>query len=177
MKPLISIIVPVYKVEEYLCRCIDSLITQTYKYIELILVDDGSPDKCGDICEEYALKDSRIKVIHKKNGGLSDARNVALPIINGDYISFVDSDDWVSPYYIENLYNAIIKDESDLAISWFENVSEDKPIQSNAGNLLDSYESTNSYGCLKKMLYQDGVETSAWGKLYKKDNTEFTLSY
>src|SRR5699024_9631307 len=92
----ISVIVPVYKVESYLERCILSIIKQTYKNLEIILVNDGSPDNCGELCDIYAKKDSRIKVIHKKNGGLSDARNVALDIATGDYIGFVDSDDWIN---------------------------------------------------------------------------------
>lgn len=92
---LISIIVPVYNVEKYLTRCVDSLVNQTYQNIEIILVDDGSTDRCGEICDEYAKKDSRIVVVHKPNGGLSDARNKGLDIAKGDYIMFVDSDDWI----------------------------------------------------------------------------------
>lgn len=109
MQELVSIIVPVYKVEEYLPRCVDSLLKQTYKNIEIILVDDGSPDGCGKLCDDYAARDSRVKVIHKKNGGLSDARNVAIPKACGEYIVFVDSDDWVSKYYVGHLYEAIKK--------------------------------------------------------------------
>ena len=92
---LISIIVPVYNVEEYLKECIDSIINQTYKRIEIILVDDGSTDKSGKICDDYAKIDKRIKVVHKENGGLSDARNVGISVSSGKYIAFVDSDDWV----------------------------------------------------------------------------------
>lgn len=101
---LISIIVPVYNVEKYLKECIDSVISQTYKNLEIILVDDGSTDKSGEICDEYSKKDSRIKVIHKENGGLSDARNVALDIAKGEYIGFVDSDDYVEKDMFETLY-------------------------------------------------------------------------
>ena len=93
--PKVSIIVPVYKVEKYLRKCIDSIINQTLKDIEIILVDDGSPDKCGKICDEYAAKDTRIKVIHKENGGLSSARNAGMEVAEGEYIGFVDSDDWI----------------------------------------------------------------------------------
>lgn len=92
---LISIIVPVYNVENYLCRCVDSLLNQTYHNLEIILVDDGSPDRCGEMCDEYVKKDKRVKVIHQSNGGLSDARNKALDIAKGDYLMFVDSDDWI----------------------------------------------------------------------------------
>lgn len=103
-KNLISIIVPVYNVEKYLPRCIDSILSQTYKKLEIILIDDGSPDRSGEICDAYAQKDKRIRVIHKKNGGLSDARNVALDIAQGEYIGFVDSDDWIEPDMFECLY-------------------------------------------------------------------------
>lgn len=171
-KTLISIIVPVYNVEKYISRCVESLIGQSYKNIEIILVDDGSTDESGMICEQYANKDNRIKVIHKKNGGLSDARNVAIPLSKGEYISFVDSDDWVSKFYIENLYNAITKNYSDIAMSWFENVFEDRNIASKPVNILEKYQCMNVEMCLKKMLYQDNIETSAWGKLYKRQIIE-----
>ena len=95
--PLISIIIPVYKVEPYLRKCLDSVVQQTYRNLEIILVDDGSPDSCGAICDEYATKDERITVIHQENKGLSAARNAGLDIATGDYIQFVDSDDWIEP--------------------------------------------------------------------------------
>ena len=120
-QPLISIIVPVYKVEKYLKRCVDSILTQTYQNMEVILVDDGSPDNCGAICDRYKETDNRVVVIHKKNGGLSDARNAAIPLAKGEYISFIDSDDWVSSYYVEHLYEAVAKCDADIGISWFEN--------------------------------------------------------
>ena len=101
---LISIIVPVYKVEKYLDRCVESIVNQTYKNLEIILVDDGSPDKCPVMCDEWAKKDSRIRVIHKKNGGISDARNAGLNIVRGGaYISFIDSDDWIDSQFIEKM--------------------------------------------------------------------------
>ena len=95
MNPKISIIVPVYKVEKYLHKCIDSILAQTFKDFELILVDDGSPDNCGKICDEYAKRDNRIVVVHKENGGQASARNRGINIARGDYIGFVDSDDWI----------------------------------------------------------------------------------
>ncbi len=104
MDELISVIVPVYKVEDYLSRCVDSILSQTYRNIEVILVDDGSPDKCGEICDRYAQHDPRVRVIHKENGGLSDARNAGIEIAQGQYISFIDSDDWVHPEFLESLY-------------------------------------------------------------------------
>ena len=107
MKELISIIVPIYNVEKYIHKCIESIINQTYKNLEIILVDDGSPDNCGNICEEYAKNDSRIKVIHKENNGLSSARNAGLEICKGDYIGFVDSDDYIELNMYEVLINAL----------------------------------------------------------------------
>lgn len=116
MKPEISIIVPVYKVEKYLKKCVDSILNQTFKDFELILVDDGSPDNCGKICDEYAHKDSRVKVIHKENGGLSSARNAGLDIAQGEYIGFVDSDDWIEPDMYEILYKLIKKYKTNISI-------------------------------------------------------------
>lgn len=96
-EPLISVIVPVYKVEDYLQRCVESICRQTYRNLEIILVDDGSPDRCGELCDALAREDARIRVIHKENGGLSSARNAGLAIMQGEYVGFVDSDDWVEP--------------------------------------------------------------------------------
>ena len=166
-QPLISIIVPVYKVEKYLKRCVDSILTQTYQNMEIILVDDGSPDNCGAICDRYKETDNRVVVIHKKNGGLSDARNTAIPLAKGEYISFIDSDDWISSYYVEHLYEAVAKCDADIGISWFENVFEGKALQSKPEELLSNYECLTAEECLKKLLYQNGVEVCAWGKLYK----------
>ena len=114
---LISVIVPVYKVEKYLPECIDSILAQTYGNFELILIDDGSPDNCGKICDEYAKKDPRIKVFHKENGGVSSARNVGLDNANGEYITFVDSDDTIDKQYLELLYSKILEDNFDMCIS------------------------------------------------------------
>ncbi|MDB6212739.1 glycosyltransferase family 2 protein [Gemella haemolysans] len=110
MSKLVSIIVPVYKVEQYLKRCMDSVLNQTYKNIEIILVNDGSPDNCPALCDEYAKIDSRVRVIHKENGGLSSARNVALDSVKGDYIFFVDSDDWLALDTLEVLNEYLEKD-------------------------------------------------------------------
>ena len=113
---LISIIVPVYNVEKYIHQCVDSVINQTYKNIEIILVDDGSPDNCGRICDEYAAKDSRIKVIHKANGGLSDARNHGIEAAKGDWLMFIDSDDWIEPDMAQKLLGAAKKEDADMAV-------------------------------------------------------------
>lgn len=116
----ISVIVPVYKVEPYLRRCVDSILGQTFTDFELILVDDGSPDKCPDICDEYAQKDNRVHVIHQENGGLSVARNAGIDwaFTNSDsrWLSFVDSDDWVHPELLQSLYNAVIQNNVNIAV-------------------------------------------------------------
>lgn len=115
--PLISIIVPVYNVEKYLHRCIDSILAQTFKDFELILVDDGSPDRCPMICDEYEENDNRVRVIHKENGGLASARNAGLDIARGEWIGFVDSDDWIEARTYESAYRAAIESAADL-IQW-----------------------------------------------------------
>ena len=115
MNNLISVIVSVYKVEPYLRTCVDSIINQTYRNLEIILVDDGSPDRCGEICDEYARTDSRIKVIHKPNGGLSNARNAGLDIMTGDYVGFVDSDDWIEPGMYETLLGNLERFAADMS--------------------------------------------------------------
>lgn len=114
--PKVSVIVPVYNTEEYLEECIKSLLNQTLRDIEIILVDDGSPDNCPEMCDEWAKKDNRISVIHKENGGLSSARNAALDICEGEYIGFVDSDDFVEPTMFEELCNSAVKNNSDISI-------------------------------------------------------------
>lgn len=116
---MVSVIVPVYKVEEFLPRCIDSILKQTYQNLEIILVDDGSPDNCGKICDEYALKDERVKVIHKENGGLSSARNSGLEIATGEYVAFVDSDDWIDTTYVQTLKDVLENTTSDMSACMF----------------------------------------------------------
>lgn len=114
MSELISVIVPIYKVEKYLERCIKSILSQTYKNMEIILVDDGSPDNCPEICDEWSKRDSRIQVIHKKNGGLSDARNAGLDIAKGVYVTFIDSDDYIHPQFLEVLYYVMKKEKAEI---------------------------------------------------------------
>lgn len=115
-QPLISVIIPIYKVEEYLRECLDSILSQTYTKLEIILVNDGSPDNCGSICDDFALKDSRIRVIHQEHKGLSEARNAGLDITKGDYISFVDSDDYVHPEFIGILYKGLQENVVDISV-------------------------------------------------------------
>jgi glycosyltransferase involved in cell wall biosynthesis len=114
--PTISIIVPVYKVEPYLCRCIDSILAQTFTDFECILIDDGSPDNCPAICDEYAKKDDRIVVIHQKNKGVSAARNAGLDIVKGKWIGFVDSDDWIEPDMYEKLLKVCVEKNGDIVV-------------------------------------------------------------
>ena len=125
MEPLISVIVPIYKVEKYLKRAIDSIREQTYTNLEILLVEDGSPDLCGQICDQYAKEDSRIRVIHKPNGGLSDARNAGLDQMTGEYVVFVDSDDYIADFFIEELYQILIRNDADVSFCRYEVVTKE----------------------------------------------------
>lgn len=167
-KPLISVIVPVYKVEEYLDRCVESLVNQTYDNIEIILVDDGSPDKCPHICNVWAEKDSHIKVIHKENGGLSDARNAGMKVAHGDYISFVDSDDLVNLRFLEVLYDAIAESDAELAacdVVSFSDENDLKSIEIKKPNV----ENYTPEQALSLLIKGRGFRAVAWNKLYKAD--------
>lgn len=166
MEDLISVVVPVYKVEKYLNRCVDSIINQTYKNLEIILVDDGSPDGCPEICDEYAKKDSRIKVIHKENGGLSDARNVGIDIAKGKFITFIDSDDYINGNYIELLYHTCIENEADMAITSHKVIYENGTVIEKE---TEEKINLNSKDVLNRILYDDGIDLSAWAKLYKRE--------
>ena len=161
---LISIIVPVYNVEKYLRKCIESIINQTYENLEIILIDDGSTDESGEICDEVKNKDKRIIVIHKKNGGLSDARNVGIDNANGKYITFIDSDDYVEKNYIELLYNTISQYDADMSIVSHRVIYEKNNIDKSTGKVFCA----TKQEILKMLLYDNGIDTSAWGKLYKE---------
>lgn len=169
MNKLVTIIVPIYKVEAYLQKCIDSILNQTYKNLEIILVDDGSPDNCGHICDEYAKTDIRIKVIHKKNGGLSDARNAGLDIATGDYIYFIDSDDWIASNAIEILTSYIeSNNEIDIVAGCAVDIHEEngKILETNYSIKLDTIQTLNKIEALKNNLLNGWA---AWNKLYKKE--------
>ena len=165
----ISIIVPVYKAEKYLNRCIDSLLAQTYTDFELILVDDGSPDKSGKICDDYAAKDSRIKVIHKENAGVSAARNSGLDASGGKYIMFCDSDDSVEPDFLELMHTAAEKDGADVAVSGFEMLFDEKKEKNK--NVL--YPGTQLISVLSRSglcdLLDNNLFFSLWNKIYKSE--------
>ncbi len=179
MKPLISVIIPIYDVEKYLRRAVDSVLTQTYENLEIILVDDGSPDGCPAICDEYASKDARIRVIHKQNGGLSDARNAGLDIARGEYITFLDSDDYWAPFFLEVLYEELQKTDADVALCTYE-VTEALDIQDGpdfAGKWQTYREGRTEcfvYGRKELLMNQYDAHHEdatyfivAWNKLYK----------
>ncbi len=162
----VSVIVPVYNVENYLEKCLDSIISQTYKNLEIILVDDGSTDSSGKICDSYAKKDKRIKVIHKENGGLSDARNMGLDVASGKFISFVDSDDYIDKRFIEILYNNIIKTKADISICDFVWVYDKKIKYNKYSKKRIVVEGNRKYDYLYNEYSVIGP--SQWNKLYKK---------
>lgn len=163
MKPLITIIVPVYKVERYISQCIESVLSQTFTDFELLLLDDGSPDSSGKICDLYAAIDKRVKVFHKKNTGVSDTRNFGLKKAMGDYVTFVDSDDWIDNDYLSSMIEGISKD-ADLVVSGF--VLEKNGVQSNYKVDNMDFLMTDAYSfhtiMEKRLLY------GPWAKLFKR---------
>ena len=167
MQPLISVIVPVYKVEPYLDQCVNSIVNQTYTNLEIILVDDGSPDNCPQMCDDWAKKDSRIKVIHKENGGLSDARNAGLAIASGEYIGFVDSDDWISEDMYHLLYDNMLDNDSDISACgvemFYENSTPSKALTISATACL------NTNQALLASINEDYIKHPVVYKLYKHD--------
>ena len=167
-KFLVSVVVPVYNVENYIGYCIKSIINQSYKDLDIILIDDGSTDTSGQICDEWAKSDDRISVIHKTNGGLSDARNVGIDIATGEYITFIDSDDYILPTFIEYLYNLISKNNADISVCQLINVDESNSVISSGGEPLDKIVRGNS-DCMKEYLSSASIDTVAWRKLYKKE--------
>lgn len=163
--PTISIIVPVYRVEAYLRRCLDSLLVQTYPNLQIILVEDGSPDRCGAICDEYAAKDSRIAVIHQKNQGISAARNAALDRAEGQWIGFVDSDDWIEPDMYEKLLQAVLTHDADIAV---------------CGATIHIADREIPYGCTPEAVWDRettihqhirnrDLHNEVWSKLWKRE--------
>ena len=166
---LISIIVPVYNVEKYLKRCISSIIEQTYKNIEIILVDDGSTDKSLEICKKYSKTDKRINVYHKKNGGLSSARNYGIKKSKGNYIIFVDSDDYINNFFVEKLYMCLINEQADISCCYFETFSSKDPtynIENKKNIKIDVFDSKQA---IINMMYDKGINNSASCKIYKKE--------
>ena len=165
----ISIVVPIYNQEKYLKRCLDSLICQTYTNLEIILVNDGSKDLSGQICDEYEKIDYRIIVIHKENGGLSSARNAGIEIASGDYIGFVDSDDWVCKDMYEILLNNCLQYDCPIAsMKYFRTTKEVDIVQETSTNIVYENEELINY-YLKSMFNAQSLEQPVWNKLYKKE--------
>lgn len=167
MKSLISIIVPIYNVENYLTKCIDSILKQTYSNLEIILVDDGSTDSCGLICDKYKEKDERIIVIHKKNGGLSDARNAGLDVATGNYIMFTDSDDYISEKMVELLYNNIIKNNADISICDYAKNFSNNIVYNKYSKKEFIVEGDEKFNYVNNEYYI--VTVVQWNKLFKKE--------
>ena len=171
MDPLISVIIPIYNVEPYLRQCLDSVINQTYRNLEIILVDDGSPDNCGVICDVYASKDKRICVIHKENGGLSSARNAGLDICKGEYISFIDSDDFISPYFIEILYCGIKLYDSEIsALRYWDSFIDEQEKEIHLAETSDDCKMSKCtpYEAIRLIMYQRIPNGVPFG-LYKRE--------
>ncbi len=174
MEPIISVIVPIYGIERYVGLCIESILNQTYKRLEIILVDDGGKDRCPEICDLYKKKDSRIKVIHKHNGGLVSARKAGLRESNGAYITYVDGDDWIGPGFIEGLYTAASTSDADMICAGFTRNLFSKSVSSlnylpsgiyEGEKLKELWKSMISYGT----YYRPGISTYVWNKLFKRN--------
>lgn len=164
---LISVIVPVYNVEAYLDKCISSIVNQTYRNLEIILVDDGSPDNCPAMCDAWAKKDSRIRVIHKLNGGLSDARNAGMTVTTGELMAFVDSDDWIDVHYIEYLYNALRQSNADISACDLREVYDDTTMITFAEQ-MPRVEVATSEEAIEDILHNRRFRAVAWNKLYTR---------
>ncbi|MBO5340564.1 MAG: glycosyltransferase [Oscillospiraceae bacterium] len=167
MSPTISVIVPVYKVEPLLDRCVDSILRQSYGDLEVILVDDGSPDRCGAICDEYASKDPRVRVIHQKNSGVASARNAGLAIAGGEYIGFVDGDDRIHPDMYRTLLECVRRENADIAVCG-------RFLETNhgvRGTMFISAEQQvlDSQQACRKLLLSEGLDSASWDKLYRRE--------
>jgi glycosyltransferase involved in cell wall biosynthesis len=167
-KPTVSIIIPVYNVEKYLDKCLDSVVNQTYTNLEIILVDDGSHDNCPAICNQWRSRDSRIKVIHQENGGLSHARNEGLKIATGEFIGFVDSDDWIEPEMYEVLLDTMMETGADIAICGSLNESEDSStfIQKPKSPTIKIYPAEKALELL--ISGKSSIRNAVWNKLFRK---------
>ena len=165
---LVTVIVPVYKVEKYLNTCVESILEQTYYNMEIILIDDGSPDNCSKLCDDWAYRDKRIIVIHKTNGGLSDARNVGIEIAHGEYISFVDSDDYILPEMIETMVADIEKYDAQVScVGYIEYYDIQQPKLSD--DKLSQLRVYNKLEAIKQLFSSESLCNYSWNKLYKKE--------
>lgn len=165
---LISVIVPVYNVKEYLNTCVESILNQSYENLEIILVDDGSTDGSGEICDSYAKTDARVQVLHTKNGGQAAARNRGIDVCKGEYVTFVDSDDDIESDLIQTLYLAQVQSQAELVSCRWKNVYEDGSIERSSGKTQGSM-TVNREEALKRMLYQMDTDVCVWAKLYKRE--------
>ena len=169
MNPLISVIVPVYRVEKYLSRCVDSILAQTYRNLEILLVDDGSPDRCPQICDEYAKKDPRVRVVHQKNLGVSAARNAGLDRARGDYIGFVDSDDSIDPEMFEKLFYLNEKYHTPISMCRYCEVYADEPGKDLLPKKNRSEEGVlSAEDAMRKILLPGRYNGSLWNKLFQR---------
>ena len=168
----ISIVIPVYNIEQYLDRCVESVLQQTYRNLDVILVDDGSPDRCGELCDRWAEQDERVRVIHKENGGLSDARNCGISQANGEYIAFVDSDDFIAADMMEKLHRALRENDAEISICNFHFVDEDgAPIERKNRYLPIRDETISGEEAIANMQFDrdGGCYNLAWNKLYRRE--------
>lgn len=164
----VSVVVPIFKVEKYLRKCVESIVNQSYSNLEVILVNDGSPDTCGEIADQYAEIDNRVIVVHKENGGLSDARNCGMQYVTGEFLIFVDSDDWIDPYMIETLVDACLTYKADAVQSAFYYAYENYLLFDNRYySQNDSPVVLNNQTLMYELVVNERVKNFAWGKLYK----------
>lgn len=178
MNPLISVIVPVYKVEKYLHRCIDSILAQTYENIEVLLIDDGSPDQSGAICDDYQAKDSRVRVFHKENGGVSSARNLGLRESKGDYIVFVDADDYIDEKMYATLLTNMLNENADTSICSYYQEADDGVFHKHWQN--DEYLVFDKGEQIANLVSNQYYTCSCWDRLFKKkllDSISFNTEY
>lgn len=173
-KSLISVIVPIYGIDRYIGICIESILNQTYENLEVILVDDGSPDRCPEICDLYAKKDKRIKVIHKPNGGLVSARKVGLEVASGEYVGYVDGDDWIGPGFYESLYSTIVTSDYDVVCGGQSRDLFNQSVHFLNPYPLGIYTGEKLKALQKNMLsygkfYRPGITTYVWNKLFKRE--------
>ena len=166
----VSVIIPVYKVEPYLKMCVESVLKQTYPYLDIVLVDDGSPDKCPEICDEFAKKDSRIQVIHKQNGGLSSARNAGIDVAFGEYICFIDSDDYIETDMVEKLLEGIEKNNGDVCICGYSvDIYNESGDEVSNRDLIPPCSNIDKQLSLREYEYILGICGYAWNKLYRRE--------
>ena len=164
----ISIVIPVYKVEKYIDQCVQSVLKQTYQNLEIILVDDESPDKCPEICEQYAREDDRVKVIHQKNLGLSGARNTGMQYVTGDYVLFLDSDDFLALDYCERMIEAAKKENADIVVGEIISVDDDGGLLDDKTGLhFEQSKTIDNAQAMRQLVEQTEMKGYAWGKLYK----------